>query len=401
MSKLRKTLARLRRLLFGNNRILENIVESVSPILDFIFPKDNYTIVLGSNSTRSVTGSPKAMFERIQKEHPRFNAYFITKNPKRQGEIKANTLHSLLVFLRARYLVSSHGLTDFGIFRFSRRKKMIATWHGVALKGCGYEQKNLTKHSQRNLEEYVGKTTFCISSSEYDSGILRKMFGYSEMQMKTTGRPRNDPLMVEKKREITLLKKILPQLQGDETVILYGPTFRDKEMVACGKDLRLFPFEDITGEKLDKFLSSNNIIILIRGHINETSMALSFASNRVIEFSTTTYENVNDILPEVDILITDYSSMAYDFLLLDRPIYFFPYDIEDYTKYRGLIVDDYDYWTPGPKIFSFAKFTEEVQKYLSGVSDGYEQIRNEMTKIVHSHQTEDSTSIILQILIES
>ena len=384
--------------LFSKKHMIEDLARVITPILDFVFPKDNYTIVFGSNSTHSITGSPKAMFERICLEHPRYNAYFITQRPKRAGEIKANTLSSLRIFLKARYIVSSHGLSDFGIFRFSQRKKMIATWHGIALKGCGYLQKNFTKDARENLEEYVKKASACIASSEYDAKILTNMFGYTKEQMKITGRPRNDSLLSMKKQKITILKELLPQLKGDETIILYGPTFRDKEMIVRGKDLRLFPFDDITDAKLDEFLEKNNIVILIRAHINDTSTTLTFDSKRIIEFNTNVCEDVNEILPEVDILITDYSSMAYDFLLLDRPIFFFPYDIEDYIKYRGLVVDDYDYMTPGPKISSFTQFVSETQKYLQGKEDGYEEVRREISKIVHGSQTKDSTSIILNLL---
>lgn len=391
-------LSSIRRVIFGKSTAPAIIIGKLVALLDFFVPKDARLIVLGSNSTNAVTGSPKALLESIRKEHPSIKAFLLTKKPTNPGEIKANSLSSLRVFLRAKYLISSHGLSDFGLFRFSSRKRMLVTWHGIALKACGHVAKNLTKEGRKTLEEYVRATSACIASSTYDAAILSLMFGYAGGQMKITGRPRNDCLIGKKGQGKNKLREFIPNLSDETTVVLYAPTFRDEVMRRRGLFLRLFPFADMTEDSLEDFLKDEDVVILIRAHINTALVPISFESERIVDFSADVCQDVNDILSEVDIMMSDYSSIAYDFLLLDRPVLFVPYDIDDYLKYRGLIVDDYDFWTPGPKISTFGEFTKEIRSYIAGEPDAYQGRREDLRKTMHSHQTDNTTPRILRAL---
>ena len=88
-----------------------------------------------------------------------------------------------------------------------------------------------------------------------------------------------------------------------------------------------------------------------------------FRGNRIIVVNRDTIGEVQEILPYVDILISDYSGVWVDFLLVDRPIIFVPYDIESYKQEPGLLYD-YDMITPGPKVDSFQEFLTAIDVSL-------------------------------------
>ena len=390
------------------------LVQEISSILDFCYPKDNSLIIFGSDFTNRLSGDPKAMFEDVRKNHPEYRAYFITKTPTEPGTIKSNTLRTLLIFLSARFCVTSHGITDFGYFKWSRRKKVIATWHAITFKSVGYTMKNRTALKNRVIERYTKSVTASIASSKYDAAIHCMMFGYGG-RMFLTGHPRNDRLVGHVSHKKEYLRKILPRLSEQTTVILYAPTFRSNllstkseklislpEINLRSRGLQLFPFNDFNIETFHTFLEENDIIVLLRLHIGDTATKLEVKqleenSDRIFRFDYNYCPDINMALGDIDFVVTDYSSIFNDFLLLNRPMMFIPYDLKEYEQQRGLSVDDYDFWTPGPKVSSMQEFIDYVKTCISGNPDQYDTRRRALNRIINAHQTADSTSRILKL----
>lgn len=133
---------------------------------------------------------------------------------------------------------------------------------------------------------------------------------------------------------------------------------------------RVFPFEDYKAELLERFLEEHDTYLLIRGHkesVKRKSILKDeslFKLKRVKKAEQDHFPDVTELLPFVDILITDYSSILVDYLLLDRPICFIPYDIEEYSKYQGLILD-YERNTPGKKFASMQDLIEGLNDYIA------------------------------------
>ena len=101
--------------------------------------------------------------------------------------------------------------------------------------------------------------------------------------------------------------------------------------------LIIFPFPDLELERIYQFLEINNAYLLLKGHVNEGMIAAlpEKYNNRIISANQDKFEDVMELLKYVDVLITDCSSIYIDFLLLDRPVIFLPYDIDEYQQYRG------------------------------------------------------------------
>lgn len=107
------------------------------------------------------------------------------------------------------------------------------------------------------------------------------------------------------------------------------PTFRDYGVTS------LFPFKDYDKQALDAFLEKEDAVIFLRTHISEQGNAGPYLSDRVRYLGNEQAEDIMDIADIFDILITDYSSIYIDYLLLDRPLIFLPYDKERYLKGPG------------------------------------------------------------------
>ena len=131
---------------------------------------------------------------------------------------------------------------------------------------------------------------------------------------------------------------------------------------------------------LDHTGGLKNIKMLLGDHI------------RVLGFNEC--NDINTALPEMDALISDYSSLYYDFLLLDRPCIFVPYDLEAYVKDRGLLFDDYELWAPGIKVYDQTQFLEALDDAMH--HDSYASQRALIRKVIHYYQTDDSCHRIIE-----
>ncbi len=381
----------------SSDKRFSQLLGTLVKLLDYMYPKDDFAIVFGSNNAKAMSGSPKVLFESIQKRFPEFDVHFLLRNPSIQRQISPLSITGLRTFLRAKYLVSSHGLNDFFFYRASRRKKHISTWHGLPMKNIGLLQKELTKEQKDEIQVYAETLNAFLVASDYDAELLCKAMGFDSRIRILTGHPRNDNLVdagVTTKRN---LNRILTMVPDEAKIVLYAPTYRVSKLDKKYEGGKLFPLTDFDEDTLFRFLERNNLLLLVRAHINDPITDRLPVHERIVSFGFKIHENINTILPEIDFMVTDYSSIAYDFLLIDRPIIFIPYDLDEYSKDPGFIVDDYDTWTPGLKTTLLNEFISYIELCLTG-EDHYRERRYELRKIIHSRQTKDSISHFVQLI---
>jgi CDP-glycerol glycerophosphotransferase (TagB/SpsB family) len=149
-------------------------------------------------------------------------------------------------------------------------------------------------------------------------------------------------------------QNIIHSLSTKKT-ILYAPTFRDTDRFE-----RETPIE---WERLNNLLKKNDTTFLIKLHRHDYSMIMkeNYSHIRVLD-------NESDMYPlfsKVDLLITDYSSIFFDFLLTDKPVLFYPYDIEDYLTMDRSMYDEYETVTPGHKAYDFQGFYEKIELFFN------------------------------------
>jgi len=365
----------------------------LSSIIDFYYPKKDNYIICGSNTGEYFSGSPKAFYEYISENCPEYKIFHY--HPFQKNSSNLERLRYIIkffpIFYRARYLISSHPPNDFFPFVWwSGRKIFINTWHGIDFKAGFFADSGDTSNKNKILK-LNEKTNYFLVSSKLESATKTKIFLINPQKFLYIGQPRNDRFLTS--NSVDRLNKIFENLPEYKKVVLYAPTYRRNNPV------NFFPFKDFDIIHFKQFLDEKKIIFLIRGHVYEKGSHEQFFDTRILNLDQETLEDVYDILPEIDILITDYSSIFIDYLLLNRPVIFLPYDLNNYEVNRGLIFDDYDFWTPGKKAYNYYEFIDALEENFTGL-DVFKERREEINHIFHYYQTADTSERLLKFLNE-
>lgn len=295
--------------------------------------------------------------ELREKLSRRYGAEYFFETESVQGMRKA---------LEAGVWMTSAGLPVYGV-RLGKKRMIVNLWHGIPLKKIALEDPNLSQISRIYFRKIFTENYTCIlTCSKPLIPIMAKSFDVPDSMIKVWGQPRNDMFYRANDRQL-ILKEIYGELPEYKKTILYAPTFRDYGTT------ELFPFPDFDREKLEDFLEKENILLFLRTHINEKGNAGKYVSDRIRYLGNEQAEDVAGILNIFDLLITDYSSIYIDYLLLDRPMVFLPYDKERYLEGRGMNFV-YDDVTPGAKPDTMKEFMTAIHDAFDG-RDKYDEER--------------------------
>ncbi|MCG1009944.1 CDP-glycerol glycerophosphotransferase family protein [Salinicoccus sp. ID82-1] len=242
----------------------------------------------------------------------------------------------------------------------------LQTWHGTPLKRLGTDIDTVhmpgtdTERYKRNFTTEASKWDYLISPNRYSTDIFRRAFQFDK-EMLETGYPRNDHLFTnndEAARENIRKKLGLP---ADKKVILYAPTWRDDSYHERGKYKFDLQFDT---EKMCRELSDDYIIILRLHYLIAENLDLTGYEGFLYDLSQ--YEDIRDLYVISDMLITDYSSVFFDYANLERPMIFYTYDIDNYRdKLRGFYFD-FEQEAPGPLVKTTDALIHAVYEGESG-----------------------------------
>ena len=226
-----------------------------------------------------------------------------------------------------------------------KNQTYVNTQHGTPLKLMGIDIPK--KRLEVSLEEYSkdGRWNYLISPNSYSTEIFRRAYLYSGPILEV-GYPRNDIFHSRCKPEHVVAIKEKLGLPLDKKVMLYAPTWRDSGNRRMDRDFKLRL--DLR-ELFEQFGNSHVIVLRLHHLISSANFIESDLSFFVFEFSSAQYD-VQEIMLVSDVLITDYSSMMFDYANLCRPIIFFAYDFAEYsTEIRGTYFDLKTH-SPGPVV---------------------------------------------------
>lgn len=240
---------------------------------------------------------------------------------------------------------------------FKEDVEVIQLWHASgALKNFGLEDQSVQYRSKRAYERFnkvYEKFDKVIVGSDVMANTFMRAFNLSNERILRTGIPRTDFFYDERlKSEITARLVAENEVLGQKKKILYAPTYRDNEINYFQLKLEL----DKMQEELGK-----DYIVLLRLHpaIQKTTNYENQYRGFVFDYSGSEYD-INDLLLMADILITDYSSIPYEFSLTHKPIIFFAYDLDDYRRERGLM-KQYEDTVPGPVVDTTKDIIDIIQ----------------------------------------
>lgn len=294
--------------------------------------------------------------------------------------------------LKSGTIISTHGL-----HRLRNDNIMINLWHGIPIKSMSLMNKAKTDDLNQVKDDYF------ISTSVFSNTIINSCLGITAEKYHIAGYPRNDYLFSE--NGVENLNNLL-NIKAEGKIIMFMPTYRQRNDKKDSVN-NLFGFLDFNMKEFDEFLEKNNITLLLKLHPNEENLVIDkyidFINDRIILIKSSDLEikemDLYKIINSIDLLITDYSSIYFDYLLLDRPIIFTPTDLNEYRSNRGLLLEPYDFWTPGYKCLNQEVLQEMIYLCLKD-STQYKEERKVIRDIVHKYQDGNSTDRVMD-LIES
>ena len=218
--------------------------------------------------------------------------------------------------------------------RFARKpgQKVLQTWHGTPLKRLALHRPGFDPRRMAAVVKESRRWDVLLAQNTYSERILRKAYAFLGRPIWVEGYPRNDALLTG---DATAIRRALG-IGPDERVLLYAPTWRDDrtEMV-----------DFVDAELLAR---QANAVVLVRGHSRTIEQGRDRAGARVID--VTRYPETARLLLAADALITDYSSVMFDFSVTGKPMYFLVPDLDHYRgQLRGFYFDLAER-APGPLV---------------------------------------------------
>ena len=159
--------------------------------------------------------------------------------------------------------------------------------------------------------------------------------------------------------------------------------------------MRLFPFPDYDSAALEAALEELDAVIFVRTHPNDEGH-LRERQGRVVPLQGDVVPEITDALSAFDALITDYSSIYYDFLLLDRPVLFIPYDLDEYRRSPGFYLP-FEEIVAGPQVDSQAVLVQHLGQALSR-SDPYAADRARVKRLIYARSDSGATARVFDFL---
>lgn len=240
---------------------------------------------------------------------------------------------------RVRYLVNNNNFPFY--FRKRPGQVYLQTWHGTPLKRIGNHvpQANLSLPYRQLMQRESRYWDFLLAQNDYAAEVLAEAFDYSG-EVLNVGYPRNDVLAGSEADMRRLSVRNRFGFEPYHFVVLYAPTWRDNLSGARG-----YGRVNHLDSKLIRKLLGESARLILRGHHN-TARDLADRQANVID--ATHYPDINDLLLASDLLITDYSSVMFDYVVTGKPIVFLTPDLEEYRDQTRGFYMDLEEIAPGP-----------------------------------------------------
>ncbi|HRY82214.1 MAG TPA: CDP-glycerol glycerophosphotransferase family protein [Candidatus Moranbacteria bacterium] len=368
-------------------------------------------VLFGSSNGKYYSDNSMFVFEWILKNRNDIKPVWLTRNravfDKLRKEKKPvaliNSIKGVVLLFKASVGLFTNSLRDLAINPFLMPKflNLIALRHGKSVKKVRFaiEGSKILKKEKGEREKENYHIKYAISTSEFISDIQEQCLLIGREKHIVTGYPRNDELFNPSEENKNKWKKFTESVRFNKA-ILYGPSWRHGREAT-----RFFPFNDFDKNELKNFLESKKIILLLRPHKNDllryNSLSkflkeLASSSENIKFVSHDIFPDVNSILPFIDVLISDYSALYHDFLLLDRPLMFVPYDFDDYNKQNGFLYDYYEN-LPGPALKNFKDFCNNIEAISRGI-DEYIDKRRKLCDRVHFYKDSKSCERVSKLI---
>ena len=347
--------------------------------------KENY-IVFESFMGRNCSGQPKYIYKYLQENYGNKYEYIWVVDRKgveiegKHKKCKRMGLRYFYYMNRSKYWVNNMRQP----LSLIRRPEtiMLSTWHGTPLKRLVFDMDDVHSANPR-YKEIVYKQTrewdYLLSDNPFSTEKFQSCFLFEKEKILEYGYPANDPLYAPDKEEKAKQIKKKLGIPEDKKVILYAPTWRDDNFYEAGQ----YGFDlDLDVNRMQKLYGDEYVLLLRLHYFVVDKLDLSKYGNFTVDGSS--YDDITDLYLISDILITDYSSVFFDFANLKRPILYYTYDLDKYRDVlRGFYLD-MEKDLPGPLLLTNDEVMDAIKnidKIQEKYKDKYEEFYNRFCSV--------------------
>jgi len=343
------------------------LYKSAFNILSKVIKSDKRLVVFESFHGKQYSDNPRAIYEYMREHCPEYKLVWsadrrhvnLFKDLKLPYE-RRFSIRWLLTMSRAEHWVTNARLPLW--IPKPKKTKYLQTWHGTPLKRLATDMEEVqmpgtnTEKYKRNFITETSKWDYLVSPNAYSTEIFKRAFQFDRTMIES-GYPRNDYLyQMNNAEEINRLKDKMG-IDSDKKVILYAPTWRDNQFYRKGQ----YKFDlEMDLDRFQEEFGETHVIILRMHYLVAENLDIGAYEGFVYDFSK--YEDIRDLYLVADYLITDYSSVFFDYANLERPMLFFVYDIEDYRDNLRGFYFDFEKKAPGPLVKESEQLLQEIKK---------------------------------------
>ncbi|MGB4658989.1 MAG: CDP-glycerol glycerophosphotransferase family protein [Mobilitalea sp.] len=325
---------------------------------------------------KSYSDSPKYIYEYLNKNYPgKYRFIWVvnqkTKIPYHPTKVKRFSIRYCYFLARCKYDVFNVRQPEW--MRKREGNVFLETWHGTPLKKLVFDQEEVMGASPLYKAQFYKQSRiwdYLIAANHFSSDAFKSAFLFDK-EMLEFGYPRNDILHDANKDEIAAgIKKKLNIPAGKKT-ILYAPTWRDDEYYGRGQ----YKFALQLNLHMLKKELGDEYVVLLRTHYFIAD-ALDVTGLEDFAYNVSKYDDISELYLISDLLITDYSSVFFDFANLKRPILFYTYDLDKYRDMLRGFYMDIETEVPGPLLFTNEEVIEAIRN-IDDITEQYKEKYNE------------------------
>jgi Putative glycosyl/glycerophosphate transferases involved in teichoic acid biosynthesis TagF/TagB/EpsJ/RodC len=386
---------------------IRQIIKQIAIVTYHIFLRlpVNEVIFFESSVGRNYSGNPKYVYEEMVRQglDKKFKCVWSLEDtslkiPGNAKKVKRTGLTYLYYLATAKIWVCDTRLPAFLVKR--PKTTYIQLWHGTPLKKLAMNIESLNTSEKITLSEYkklfkenTETWDYLISQSDYTTEKFRSCFDF-EKEILPTGFPRNDVLL--KKNDAKSINSIKAKynIPSDKKVILYAPTWRDDEFYENG----IYRFStQIDFNLLKKELSDTHIIIVKLHYLVKDPV--NWSNYKEFIYKCDYMQDIQELYLISDFLVTDYSSVIFDYALLKRPMIIYAYDYQKYKdQLRGFYFDIFEEF-PGPVVENNHNLIDSIKNYdYKDYQKKYKTFLDKFTCFDHGNASSKIVKLILEKL---
>ena len=343
----------------------------------------------------------------MNENFPNIKAIWLTRDKEIRNKLSnerktvflVNDFKAIYYSLIAKYIIVSSGKEDVNPFFINGAVK-VQLWHGNPIKKIGLDDSysNSKIFWYNKIMAYVFPFVYehnfnlAVSNAQIFTNKLSSAFGIQLQNILETGNPRNDIFFSTTKS--SFITNIRNRFFGCK-IVFYLPTFR-----GGGLKSNLFKLDDFNILDIEKFLLEENIVIVSKGHYVDDQLTDStVVSSRIIHLSDNEVNDINFLLKDADLLITDYSGAYFDFLLTTKPQIFAAFDLQEYLEKSREMYFEYSTIVGGPIVTNWKELLGALKVIWK--DKHYSELILEKNKLFNKYHDSNNSKRVYEAIVAS